>query len=196
MTTIENQKNTYQRLEFLGDRVLNLIVSIYLYKKFPEYSEGELTNKLKFTSNDNLEEIFENLLGDLKKEILEFKSIYRPNELTSNADAIEAYIGSYYLEHKFEATINHFEKIFSDHIDRFDPDTDYISKLQILTQKSYKIPNYKQIGKDEIDQYNNHTFNFQVLIDGVAKGSGSGRSHSKAKQKAALDALNKIDPKK
>lgn len=194
MTDIQKLNNDYQRLEFLGDRVLNLIVAHHLYKKFSEYSEGDLTNRLRFTSNDNLEEIFENLSGDLKKEILGFKSKYRPNELTSNADAIEAYIGFYYLEHQFEETFNCFEKTFSEHIDKFDPDTDYISKLQILTQKSQRIPDYEQIGKDEIDQNNNHTFNFQVLIDGVPKGSGEGRSHSQAKQRAALNALENYNP--
>ncbi len=185
----------YKRLEFLGDRVLNLIVSHHLFENPAEYSEGDLTNRMRFTSNNNLEEIFENFPGDLKKEILEFKSKYRPDELTSIADAIEAYIGFYYLEHKFEATINRFEKMFSDDIDRFDPDTDYISKLQILTQQNQKIPEYEQIGKDEIDQNNNHTFKFQVLIDGMPKGRGSGRNHSQAKQRAALDALTTLDPK-
>jgi len=73
MTVVQNPGKNFQRLEFLGDRVLNLIVSHYLYKKFPDDGEGELTNKLRFTSNDNLEEIIENLPDEFKTELFRFK---------------------------------------------------------------------------------------------------------------------------
>ena len=193
MTVVQNPGKNFQRLEFLGDRVLNLIVSHYLYKKFPYDSAGDLTNKLKFTSNDNLEEIIDNLPIEFKTELFKFKFSFRPDGQTSNADALESYIGNYFLEHELEETIKYFEKILAEQIDRFNPDTDYISKLKIYSdQEKEKLqPEYK-LEHTEKGQNNQSVFHLQVLIGGVPKGLGSGSSHAKAKKSAALNALKNL----
>lgn len=192
MTTIQKLNNDYRRLEFLGDRVLNLIVSDYLYKKFLEDSAGKLTDKLKFTSNDNLEEIVETLPDEFRTELFKFKSGFRPDGQTSNADALEAYIGNYFLEHELEETIKYFKKIFAKQIDRFNPDTDYISKLKIHFEQGKELQPVYKLEHTEKGQNNQSVFRFQVFIEGVPKGSGSGSSHAKAKKSAALDALKKL----
>lgn len=182
MTNSQKLINDYQRLEFLGDRVLNLIVSHYLFKKFPYDSAGDLTNKLKFTSNDNLEEIIDKFPEEFRKELFRSKCGFKADAQELKADDIEAFIGNYYLEHGLEASINYFNKFFAKEIDAFDPCTDYISMLQIHTQKELKIvPDYKLI-EEEMVQNNQHMFYFYVLVGKDLAGSGSGTSHAKAKK--------------
>jgi ribonuclease-3 len=192
MTVVQNSSKNFQRLEFLGDRVLNLIVSHYLYKKFPDDEEGELTNKLKFTSNDNLEEIIENLPGEFKTELFRFKCSFKPDAQETNADDLEAFIGNYFLEHGIEASKNYFEKLLKKEIDAFDPNKDYISMLQIHTQKNLKIvPEYSCVNCEPI-QNNQQMFDFEIYVREDLVGKGSGTNKSKAKKQAALDALKTL----
>lgn len=184
--------NSYQRFEFLGDRVLNLIVSHYLCIKFPDYSEGELTNKLRFTSNDNLEDIIESLPDTFRKEFFKFKRDFKPESQELKADDVEAYIGSYYLKHGLVATISYFEKIFAEKIDAFNPNTDYISRLKIYSEQNQKPqPDYK-LNYTEKGQNNQQFFHFQVFISDELLGSGVGNSHPKAKQMAARETLKNL----
>ena len=191
MIGVQNPGKNYQRLEFLGDRILNLIVSHYLYKKFPEDTEGELTNKLKFTSNDNLEEIILNLPGEFKTELFRFKSSFKPDAQDTNADDLEAFIGNYFLEHGIEASKNYFEKLLIKEIDAFDPNKDYISMLQVHTQKNLKIvPEYRCVNCEPM-QNNQQMFDFEIYVREDLMGKGSGTNKSKAKKQAALAALKK-----
>ena len=193
MIEVQNPRKNYQRLEFPGDRILNLIVSHYLYKKFPDDGEGELTNKLRFTSNDNLEEIIENLPGEFKTELIKFKCRFKPDAQELNADDIEAFIGDYFLEHRIEASINYFENLFEKEIDAFDPNKDYISMLQIHTQKNLKIvPEYRCVNCEPI-QNNQQMFDFEIYVREDLVGKGSGTNKSKAKKQAALDALKTLN---
>jgi ribonuclease III len=194
VTDSQKMLNSYKRLEFLGDSVLDLIVSQYLFKKHLGYPEGKLTDLRKFTSNDNLEEIFESLPNDFRTEILKFKSEYSLENQTSNADAIEAYIGDYFLKNRLEATVKRFEEIFSEYIDRFDPKKDHISMLQVRTQKQQIIPRYDQVGNDEVGTNNVHNFHFRVYIGEDCVGEGFGPSKSKARKAAAEKALEKLGP--
>ena len=191
MTVVQNSSKNFQRLEFLGDRVLNLIVSHYLYKKFPDDGEGELTNKLKFTSNDNLEEIIENLPGEFKTELFRFKCSFKPDAQDTNAGDLEAFIGDYFIEHRIEASINYFENLFEKEIDAFDPNKDYISMLQIHTQKNLKIvPEYRCVNCEPM-QNNQQMFDFEIYVREDLVGKGSGTNKSKAKKQAAMAALKK-----
>jgi ribonuclease-3 len=191
VTDIQKLNNDYQRLEFLGDRVLNLIVSHYLFEKFHKNSAGEFTDKLKFTSNDNLEEIIDNLSDEFKKELFKFKSGFKTEAQDLIADDVEAFIGNYYLENGPGKTINYFENLLAKEIDAFDPNTDYISMLQIYTQKEMKdIPDYKPV-KEEMAPNNEHLFYFEVSVRKNLVGEGFGNSKSKARKQAALAALKK-----
>ncbi|MCK9591580.1 MAG: putative dsRNA-binding protein [Methanoregula sp.] len=192
MTTVQKLNNDYRRLEFLGDRVLNLIVSDYLYKKFHEYSTGQLTDKLRFTSNDNLKEIVEKLPDEFRTDLFKFKSIFKPDGQTSNADALEAYIGNYFLEHELKETFKYFKKIFADQIDTFNPDTDYVSKLKIHFEQGKELQPVYKLEHTEKRPNNQSVFHFQVSIGGVPRGLGSGSDHAKAQKSAALDALKKL----
>jgi ribonuclease-3 len=193
MTVIQNSGKNYQRLEFLGDRVLNLIVSHYLYKKFPDYSEGQLTNKLRFTSNDNLEEIIGNFPGEFKTELFRFKCGFKPDAQELNADDLEAFIGNYFLEQGIEESKNYFEELLKKEIDAFDPNKDYISMLQIHIQKNLKIvPEYRFVNHEPI-QNNQQMFYFEVFVREDSLGKGSGTNKSQAKKQAALEACKRFD---
>jgi ribonuclease III len=192
MSPSENSKKSYKRFEFLGDRVLNLIISEYLYQKYPDISEGDLTNKLKFTSNDNLDEIIDRFNDEFKSEIAGFKCNYKTDDHGLSANDVEAFIGDYYLKHGFVAAKKFFENIFKNEVDSFDPDTDYITRLQIYTQKKWKIvPEYVQ-KSEQINQKNEHSFLVQVFVGRKVYGEGCGSRKSRANKKAALDALKKL----
>jgi len=183
----------YERLEFLGDRILNLIVAYHLYKNPLEYSPKELTTRLRFTSNDNLNEIVESLPEDFKAKIVQFKREVRPDGQPLNADDIEAFIGDYFLEKGLNDTAIHFEAIFAQYLDRFDPTADYISRLKEYSDKEKQPqPDYCLI-PPEGGQKGKDVFHFRVYIGGKLLGSGSGSSHTKAKQLASREALNKLD---
>jgi ribonuclease III len=191
MSPFHHHSVAYHRLEFLGDRVLNLIVSRYLFRKFPEYTEGELTNALRFTSNDNLEEIVRELPEEFRKDLFIFKGRFSQDEHTSNADAVEAFLGNYFLEHGLDATTGYVEGIFGLYIDRFNPDADYISRLKVHAEKERVpleyVPDFTETGPD-----NREIFHYKVLMNGVVCGTGSGSSHEKAKKAAAGEALRRM----
>jgi ribonuclease-3 len=193
MTVVQNSSKNFQRLEFLGDRVLNLIVSHYLYKKFPEDSEGGLTNKLRFTSNDNLEEIIDKLPDEFKTELFKFKCGFKPDSQELNAKDIEAFIGNYYLEHGQEKSLSYFTELFRKEIDAFDPNTDYISRLQVHSQNELKIvPDYKYIKEEKIEN-NQQMFYYEVRVGKKLLGKGKETSKSKARKQAALEALKELN---
>ena len=192
MPSSQKPPNPYQRFEFLGDRVLNLIVSRYLYKKFPDYPEGRLTAMLRFTSNDNLEEVLERLPEEFRTELFSFKSRFDYGNQKSNADAVEAYIGNYFIEHGFEATLEFVEKTFASHIDQFDPDTDYISTLKVWCEKEkIHTPAY-HLERTEKGDHNQDVLHYQVFVDGELAGSGSGSSRARAEKAASHAALKKF----
>jgi ribonuclease-3 len=196
MPSTQKAHNAYHRLEFLGDRVLNLIVSRYLYRKCPDSAEGELTGRLRFTSNENLEEILGSLPEGFRADLIGFKIRFGQDGPTSNADAIEAFIGNYFLEHGLNETTAFVEGIFSVPIDRFDPDTDYISRLKVHSEKERKPQPVYVLAGTEIGPNSQALFHFQVFVNGVLLGSGSGSSHEKAKKAAAGEALRKIGAEK
>jgi ribonuclease III len=195
---IPSQKlnNSYQRLEFLGDRVLNLIVSQYLYKRHPDFSEGDLTEKLKCTSNENLDEILDRISNEFKVKLTCFKQDYQKNNPELFAKDLEAFIGNYYLENGLEKSAEYFEALLSEDVENFDPKKDYISLLQVYAQKNlHVVPDYF-LEKEEIVQNNQHVFYFKVNIGGNLLGEGCGSNKPKARKKAAENALKKLGPEK
>jgi len=192
MASRELSKNQYERLEFLGDRVLNLIVSDYLYHIYPEDSEGQLSEKLRFTSNDNLDGILETLDGKFREQISLFRKNYPAGNQDLSADDLEAFLGDLFLSHGLLETQNVVEKYLLPEFSSYNPDTDYISRLQIYTQQNSKpVPEYRCV-RDTILHNNSHEFHEQVFIGGEMSGEGFGDRKSRAKQRAAAMALEKV----
>jgi ribonuclease-3 len=184
----------WQRYEFLGDRVLNLTVSEYLFKKFPEAREGELTNKLKVTSNESLSSIIDCM--EIQIDLLIPDEIGKQKTYGENvsAGALEAFIGAVYCELGLKQTKMIILKIFNNEIDNYNPDTDYISKLHQRFDKEEKILQ-KPIFINKEGKPPNETFYYQYRDgDGTILGKGSGKNSKKAKQNAAENALKRFNP--
>lgn len=185
-----------QRLEFLGDSVLGLIVAQHLYSASPDLPEGELTRiKAAVVSEQVLAEVASKLgLGD-------FLLLSKSEELAGGrkrqsilADALEAVIGAAFVEKGFRATAKAILPLLSEHIELIRSKRivfDYKSQLQELTQQRFrKTPVYKVV----LERGPNHmkTFTVAVCINGKRIAIGSGRSKKEAEQAAARLALEKL----
>lgn len=194
----EHRKRPYEdneRLEFLGDAVLELTISQYLFQKYPTMSEGELTKMraaivcepslVRFANEMNFGELV--LLGK-GEEMTGGRE--RPALL---ADVFEAFIGALYLEQGLPAVCGFLEKVVFPKINKgeFSHVMDYKSQLQELIQRDgsgnieYKI-------LQEKGPAHNREFVSRVTLNGQELGMGAGRSKKEAEQQAAQEALVKL----
>ncbi|KFZ43366.1 ribonuclease III [Anoxybacillus flavithermus] len=184
-----------ERLEFLGDAVLELTVSQYLFKHFPQMSEGELTKlRAAIVCEPSLVTFAHALsFGDLvllgKGEELTGGRM-RPSLL---ADVFEAFIGALYLDQGIEAVEQFLEKTMFPKIREgaFSHVMDYKSQLQELVQRDGSgILEYKIL--QERGPAHNKEFVSRVSLNGEELGIGVGRSKKEAEQRAAQMALAKL----
>lgn len=190
-----SEKAQNERLEFLGDAVLELVVTEYLYINFAE-AEGVLTNwRSALVRGRSLSQIAAEI--DLNNYILtsrgEQKSSPKAREQIA-ANALEALIGAIYLDGGYDSAkrfidahvINNLEKIIEDKLY-----IDSKSKLQEIAQEGFKItPNYKIISQEGPDH--NKTFECAVFIGDKELARGIGKSKSLAEQEAARIALEDL----
>ncbi len=187
--------SSYERLEFLGDAVLELVVSSHLFKKYPKKAEGELTHfRAQIVQTKTLAAAAKAI--DLNKYLIlssgekKAKGNLNPSLL---ADCFEAVIGAIFLDQgigkveKFIQTylLKNIQAILKQaHI------TDYKSNLQELVQRKLKLaPTYKVIKSTGPDH--KKTFTVKVYLDKKPIGHGTGKSKQIAQQKAAQSALEK-----
>lgn len=195
----KKQKIVYnERLEFLGDSILGLIVSEYIYTVYPNYPEGELT-KLRATvvceptlsylaSNINLGRYM--LLG--KGE----DATGGRNRVSILADAFEALIGAIYLDGNMESAksfvLEHLKPVIEDAVNGIELFIDYKTQLQEVLQKKNKGNiTYKVIKEEGPDH--NKVFHTKVYAKETELGVGVGRSKKYAEQDAAKLALEKMN---
>ncbi len=182
-----------ERLEFLGDAVLELVVSTRLYKEFPKEKEGFMTNlRANIVNTVNLAKIATKInIGSqlyLSKGEEDGGGRLNPSLL---ANSIEALIGAIYLDQGLEAA----SKFINDHLlieiaeKLAQPLKDAKSRLQELVQaKGQSAPKYKVVG--EVGPDHNKEFTIQVIVEGEAIGNGVGKSKAEAQQVAAENALS------
>lgn len=182
-----------ERLEFLGDSILSLLTSQYLYETYPEYPEGTLTNirssLVKTTS-----------LGDISKtlglgELLflshgEEASGGRTNQ-SLLADVFEALLGAMYLDQGIEITKKFLAKYLfpnTENIIATKSYIDYKSLLQEFIQQNSRVsPTYHVVKSEGPDHA--RTFWIEARAEKNVLGAGSGKSKQEAEQAAALAAL-------
>lgn len=190
--SIEN----YERLEFLGDAVLKLCVSNILYKKFPEYLEGDLTKIRSIIVSDNtLAEIAKKI--ELSKLIIMSKKEEKMGGRERKsilACAFEAVLGAYYLQGNFEEVSTFLEKAFKKLIKEVDSNFEkYNAKavLQEYTQsQSKETPVYEVI--EEIGPQHNKIFVVKVSYKNKVLASGQGKTKREAEQACAYEACVKL----
>ncbi len=185
-----------QRLEFLGDAVLELAVSTYLYHKFPGYSEGELTRlRAALVCEPTLVKVAKEL--DLGKCLLMGRGEERsggrerPSIL---ADALEALLGAVYLDQGLERAskfiLAYLEPILGDILEG-KATRDYKTELQEILQKKASDPvNYVIVNEKGPDH--DKIFTAAVVYLGREIGRGVGHSKKEAEQQAARLALEKL----
>lgn len=187
-----------ERLEFLGDAVLELAVSQFLYRNYPKKSEGELT-KLRAAI------VCESSLFQLAKE-LKFDQVIllgKGEEITGGrhrpsllADAFEAFVGALYLDQGFDKVVEFLDVYVFPKIKKgaFSHMMDYKSQLQEIVQsKNLGTIDYK-IVSEKGPAHNRH-FVSAAYIDGKKVGQGSGKSKKEAEQEAAQQAILYLEKK-
>ncbi len=183
----ENHVASYERLEFLGDAVLELAISDYLYNE-KHLEEGTMTKMRASYVCEAACATYAKELG-LDQEILLGSGEAEANT-TIMADVFESFIGAMYLDQGFQFTSQFVMKVIVKYIEKgVDFLHDYKSELQELVQTVRKSVVYEVI--DERGPAHNKSFVCQVLVDNVVMGRGVGSSKKAAEQEAAKRALEK-----
>lgn len=182
----------YERFEFLGDAVLKLVTSEILYKKYPQYAEGELSKIRSIVVSDNT-------LFQIAKEIglCELIILAKHEEKQGLAKiesvcacAFEAVLGAFYLDGKLEQLKPFLEKVLTPYIEAVDANFEkYNAKalLQEFTQSVDKqTPVYKLV--EETGPAHNRTFKVSVSYQNKVVAFGIGKSKKEAEQHAAYEA--------
>ena len=199
--TLNNEEsvNSNERLEFLGDAVLDLIVTEHLYNVFPTEKEGDLSKKKSIlVSRQVLGNITESL--NLGNYILINKGEEKTGgrtRLSNLANLFEAILGAIYLDGGLKNASSFVEKFLSVKREEVLARTKYFnyksSLLEFSQAKGWGIPIYQVVAESGPD----HDKYFEVLVtaDDQWKATGKGRSKKKAEQMAAKNVLKKIKSK-
>ena len=193
-------KGNYQRLEFFGDSIINMLVTEYLYNKFPEYNEGQLTKlKSEIVSTKNLSIISKKLNFNqfvIYTINMEFKFNGRDNDKIIG-DIFESFIAACYIDKGFDLTKQYFYNILNKEIDfnilTESKNTNYKGIISIYYQKqSNTTPKY--IIKQEIGPSHNKTYIIDLIDDtNNIIGSGTHTTKRGAEMLAAHNAINKLN---
>ena len=185
-----------EKLEFLGDSVLSLITSIYLYKNFPDLQEGDYTDiKAAIVRTESLAEVGLKLnLGTylfLSKGEERGKGRHNTNII---ADCFEALVAAIFIDQSFNAAYDFVLKhLFEDTLNYIVANKLYLSpksRLQEELQANYKVlPIYKTV--EEKGPEHSKEFKVSVYLGNKMLGIGMGSSKKQAEEQAAKNALEK-----
>lgn len=192
----ENHGDCYERLEFLGDSVLQITVSDYLYTNYPSLSEGKMSQIRSVV-------VCEEGLFDIAKEFNLGKYIFLSHgeEMSGGrekasilSDALEAVIAAIYLDSDFGVAknfiIKHFEKYILSAVENKKSEQDYKSRLQEFAMAKGLKVSYDIIGQKGPDHDKTYTAKVTLSNGAYAVGDGSGKK--KAEQHAAKILFEKL----
>lgn len=186
-----------ERLEFLGDSVLGMIVAAHLYRTFPDLPEGDLTRiRANLVCEGSLVLVAKE--WDLGRYLKLGKGENacggrsRPSIL---ADAVEAVLAAVFLDGGLAHDRDIIQRFLLDRIEQVNrASRDHKTYLQELVQrKSGQVLSYELIGESGPDH--NKTFQMQVLLNGQPIGQGTGHSKKEAEQAAANAAIERLEGK-
>lgn len=187
---------TYERLEFLGDAVLDLIVTEILYEKYPTENEGFLTKlRAKIVRGDTLYKLAMQLRLNEVLEVGE-RAAGQGIELSKSvlSDVFEALIAAFYISYGYEKVYCFVLKTIEDHLDikKIEKKIDNHKSLLMEYSQSERLPLPRYEVLSEKGPGHDKTFNVAVYISDKKMGHGIGKSKKEAEQKAAKMALEKI----
>lgn len=186
-----------EKLEFLGDSVLSLITSIYLYKNYPALREGDYTDiKASIVRTESLSEAAKKLkLGSYLRLSKGQEQENGRQNMNILADTFEALIAVIFLQKGFDEAYGFVTKfLFSDKLDSVISKKLYLSpksRLQELLQATHKqIPVYVVVKEDGPEHM--RTFTVQATFSGSVIGTGTGKSKKEAEEAAAQNAIENM----
>lgn len=182
-----------ERMEFLGDAVLDLVVTDLLYKKYPEMREGDLSKKRSSIVRESALYAIAADLGLGPNMLLGRGEMQSGGDKKSSllADAFEAVVAAIYLDGEIDAARRFIDGVFTPLLDIAPKVEDYKSQFQELCQKDNLIsPTYKVINSSGPDH--DKLFDVELEIDGKPVSRGRGKSIKEAERQAAKEALREI----
>ena len=188
----------YERLEFMGDAVLQLFVTEFIFKEFPDVPEGELTAlRAKLVREESLARFARELnIGDyIAVGVGELRNGGRDRDSVL-ANVFESFMGAIYLDCGSEAVLKMLQKTIFKHIDDIDTEQihDYKTTLQELMQADVrKTVTYELLSSE--GPSNAPMFEVAAVMDHMRLGVGRDSRKKRAEQKAAQDALRKLAKK-
>ena len=187
-----SKKNNYERLEFLGDRVLGLIISDEIFHSYPDDSEGNLAKKISFlVCKNTLIKIADELR--LEKHFIISKNIKENSFDSIKANSLEALIAAIYLDSNFSNTYKIVKKLWNNCIQKINLDYhDPKSKLQEWSLKTNNILPVYEVKKKEGPDHN-PIFTVNLKLNGKIYSIGVGKNKQDAEVMAAEKALKEID---
>jgi len=180
-----------ERLEFLGDAVIDVVVADFLYAKYPEAEEGELTKmKSRIVSRESLNAMASKMGLDV---LIDTDQQAAKSKQSISGNAFEALIGAIYLDHGYatakKTTLKVFEK-YTGAEDLERKEKDFKSRL---FEEAHRLRVELSFVTEAEDAYKgSHHFKAEAHFNGNLMGRGEGSSKKKAEQRAAQQALKKI----
>ena len=195
-TSIRSEKGrplNNERLEFLGDAILDAIVGDIVYKHFEGRREGFLTNtRSKIVQRETLNKLAVEIGLD---KLVKYSTRSSSHNSYMYGNAFEAFIGAIYLDQGYERCKRFIEeKIFKNYIDldkMSRKEVNFKSKLIEWSQKS-KVEVSFELIEQFLDEDYNPMFHTEIRIEGISAGKGTGYSKKESQQNAAQAALKKI----
>jgi ribonuclease-3 len=186
-----------ERLEFLGDSVLNFVISVKIYQEFPSLPEGKLT---EIRVSLIREETLAQMASDLALGVYMYlgkgeETTGGRGRQTNLADTFEALIGALFLDQGMSTTREFILRQFDAQLGTITSDTiatNYKSMLQEFTQAEYTmLPHYQLVKETGPDHAKN--FTIKVMLGDRVLGTGNGKSKKAAEMEAACKACEKLE---
>jgi ribonuclease III len=194
LTHSSRGEENYERLEFLGDRVLGLVIAAWLYELFPDEPEGKLSRRLnvlvaRATCAEVAREIGLAAQMRLGKQARDDGAFESDNVL---GDMVESLIGALWLEAGFEAAQRFIRKAWRDRVDRHDSAPQHPKSVlqEWAAANSRRPPAYEVVGRS--GPQHAPTFVVKVTIKGVGEAEAEGATKQDAETEAAQALLDRL----
>ena len=181
---------TFERLEFVGDRVLGLCIATLLYEHLKGEDEGAFATRLAYLASTASLIKVAHQTGLL--DYFKLSSDEKASDASSIADMVEATLAAIYLDSNFETTLKVVQQLFGNELyKKCMKAKDSKSALQEYSQKfGFGLPVYKVMNTQGLQH--NLTFEVQVQVNDKF-GRGTGKNKREAEQEAAKDLLKKVN---